>query len=381
MIKMKIIITQRIVPEYRINFFRLLNNKLESNEIYFKVFHGSKKFPNNLKLNKLFKKVFSCEIAYSMKGVSEKIIILPTLLIHLIKYKPDLIISEGSSFFPNSIYIYLYSKIFKTPYVLWSLGPIPKHEYSKIRWFFKPFIELFEKNATSFICYSIYSRNYFSKKYGKPCYCAFNSIEKRHTKSEYKLIKSNINQKFAERDILNIVFIGRLIPQKKVNVLLEAISMIKAIPIHLYIIGDGNQEKELIKLTKVLKIDDKVSFLGKISEKEEKEEIFKKCHLGILPGLGGLAIQEMLWHGIPVITSSADGTELDLVKNGKGGLYLEKISNSTLSYVIVDYYKMDKDKKIQMAHNGLKIINNKYNLDMMVNSFIDAIKDNLSLEF
>lgn len=332
------------------------------------IFHGSDNINDN---NSYLNKVFSLTSTLRMGGLQEKFVLLPFLFFNLMKYKPEIIIMEGSSFMPNTISVYLYSKIFNVPYIIWGLGIIPHRKPWKYRHYFEGFINFFEKQASAFLCYSSYAEDYYSKKYMKPCYCAYNSIAESNPCNN--ITASDLNKKYENLKKLNITFIGRLIPQKNVDLLIKTMATIK-IPSHLYILGNGELKEELEELVDNLKIRNRVTFLGEIYDKETKDKIFKKTHLGVLPGLGGLAIQEMLANGIPVITSYADGTELDLIYDAKGGIFLEDMNVKTLSRSIIKFYEMKTDKKIEMGLNGLEVIKKKYNLDTVVETILNVIK-------
>ena len=50
----------------------------------------------------------------------------------------------------------------------------------------------------------------------------------------------------------------------------------------------------------------------------ELEPYFAEADLFVLPGTGGLAVQEAMAHGLPVIVAKGDGTQDDLVRDGNG---------------------------------------------------------------
>lgn len=78
---------------------------------------------------------------------------------------------------------------------------------------------------------------------------------------------------FLENGDLNLFYHGRLAPEKGVDLLLYAFSIIclqSNKKIHLYIAGDGEQRSFLEKLCVHLSIEDKVHFLGKISDSSLK---------------------------------------------------------------------------------------------------------------
>ena len=99
--------------------FNLLNKKLESSDMELQIFHGSDNINDN---NSYLNKVFSLTSTLRMGGLQEKFVLLPFLFFNLMKYKPEIIIMEGSSFMPNTISVYLYSKIFNVPYIIWNIN-------------------------------------------------------------------------------------------------------------------------------------------------------------------------------------------------------------------------------------------------------------------
>ena len=102
------------------------------------------------------------------------------------------------------------------------------------------------------------------------------------------------------------------------------------------------------------------------------------CHLGILPGRGGLAIQELLWYGLPVISGVADGTERDLIRDGKNGfLNAGFIDVEYLVEKIKSFHALSGEKKQQMSIQCLRTIKNQSNTDLMGSGFDEAIQATL----
>ncbi|MDD5458731.1 MAG: glycosyltransferase [Phycisphaerae bacterium] len=371
---MRIAMMQRMICGYQMPFYLLLNERLKRKNIYLNVFCGSTQDNGYVYEDTFFSRLFQIKFNVKIGGLQDKLIILPTLFAALVKYKPDVVVAEDISAMPNCITVLLYCKLFKIPYIVWGLGAIPNKKPSRIRVFLEPVISVFRKGAQSMLCYSSYAEDYYRSKYKKRCHIAYNSTTMRHSPQEYEKIQANISLKYKNPDPLNITFIGRLIPQKKIDLLLAAISKIQTgIPIRLSVIGDGNIKSGLSQLCQRLNISDKVHFLGEISDHREKARIFMNTHLGVLPGLGGLAVQEMMWYGIPVIASSADGTEQDLIVKGKAGVYIEKIDENKLCKAILSFINMGCDAKALLALNALKVVYEKYNIDSMLDAFEQCV--------
>lgn len=104
---------------------------------------------------------------------------------------------------------------------------------------------------------------------------------------------------------LRIISVCRLSEFKNIQCVLKAVALIhKTIPLKYTIVGEGCYEKELRKLTQMLKIEDVVSFVGR---KEDVENWYRKNHLFVLPslyeGFGSVYIEAMA-SGLPCIALS-----------------------------------------------------------------------------
>lgn len=83
----------------------------------------------------------------------------------------------------------------------------------------------------------------------------------------------------------DIVYVGRLISHKNVDVLLKAVSMLKdeIKDIRVAIIGDGPERDNLIKLAKELDLQQNVKFFGFVEKDEDVYAIMKASKVFVLP--------------------------------------------------------------------------------------------------
>jgi len=111
-----------------------------------------------------------------------------------------------------------------------------------------------------------------------------------------------IKLKYSNRIVL---FVGRLVYYKGVEYLIKAMRHVNA---SLLLIGDGNLRNRLEKLTKNLKLDDKVHFLGEVTD-EELPRYYHSCDVFVLPSVSpaegfGLVQIEAQACGKPVISTA-----------------------------------------------------------------------------
>lgn len=106
------------------------------------------------------------------------------------------------------------------------------------------------------------------------------------------------------------IYLGRLIPLKAVDLLLEALARVKTDPLpELEILGDGPIRGELKDHVKRLGLDDRVRFLGWRSQVECAQKL-READALVLPSLhecGGAVVLEAMASGRPVLATAWGG--------------------------------------------------------------------------
>lgn len=128
-------------------------------------------------------------------------------------------------------------------------------------------------------------------------------------------------KKFGIKNEVVLVSVGELSDRKNHKVILEALEKIE--DDYIYIIcGQGEKKEELVNLSKKLKIQNKVKFLG---YRQDVKEILKASDIFCFPskqeGLP-VALMEAMASGLPVVCSNIRGNS-DLIEEKKGGYLLE----------------------------------------------------------
>lgn len=123
-----------------------------------------------------------------------------------------------------------------------------------------------------------------------------------------------------------VLYLGRLKAYKTIDVFIRSIpALIKQFPTAEFVIaGDGEEKNKLTKLAKKLRIDDKVKFLGKITE-EEKIALYQRAWIFVNPSMmegWGITTIEANACGTPVVASNVPGLR-DSIKNPHTGFLVE----------------------------------------------------------
>jgi glycosyltransferase involved in cell wall biosynthesis len=152
-----------------------------------------------------------------------------------------------------------------------------------------------------------------------------------------------------------ILFVGRLVENKGVHILLRAFYAVqkKVIDVRLVIVGGGNLEGYLHSLAQRLGIEKKVLFLGKIPQ-EKMPYIYSGADVFVLPTLYsepfGIAAIEALSSGIPVIASNIGGLK-EIVCNNEVG-YLVNPGDSIMLEKFLIRLLLNDNERNRLARNA-----------------------------
>jgi glycosyltransferase involved in cell wall biosynthesis len=106
-----------------------------------------------------------------------------------------------------------------------------------------------------------------------------------------------------------VVFLGRLVAEKGVDVAIEAVARLNGAA-RLHIIGDGPQRKDLEDLVRARSVSHLVSFKGQVDD-EMRKHLLAKSTIMVVPSLHeelfGMVAVEGALSGLPIIASAVGG--------------------------------------------------------------------------
>ena len=164
-----------------------------------------------------------------------------------------------------------------------------------------------------------------------------------------------------------LLFVGRLQARKRIDSLLRACAEMESKP-RLIIVGDGPERAALESLAKV--VYPAAEFAG-AKHGAEIKPYFAEADLFVLPGTGGLAVQEAMSHGLPVIVAKGDGTQDDLVREGNGWQIPPDDFDalvSTMKDALTDVARLRR-----MGEESYRIVKEEINIEAMVATFMRAL--------
>jgi glycosyltransferase involved in cell wall biosynthesis len=167
-----------------------------------------------------------------------------------------------------------------------------------------------------------------------------------------------------------VLFVGRLQARKRVGNLLRACALLPSgLQPKVWIVGDGPERPSLEELA--ADVYPETEFFGP-KRGLELRPFFERADLLVLPGTGGLAIQQGMAFGLPVLAGEADGTQEDLVRP-ENGWQLKEASLEALTAGL-ETALSNPLRLRQMGRESFRIVENEINLENMVDAFKQAVQ-------
>jgi glycosyltransferase involved in cell wall biosynthesis len=168
-------------------------------------------------------------------------------------------------------------------------------------------------------------------------------------------------------DRVTLLFVGRLQARKRVDSLLRACADMDSKP-RLLIVGDGPERAAMESLAK--EIYPSAEFIG-AKHGAELKPYFEQADLFVLPGTGGLAVQEAMSYGLPVIVAKGDGTQDDLVREGNG--WQIEPENYDALVAAMKNALSDVACLREMGKESFRIVSEEINIETMAETFVKAL--------
>ncbi|CAD5981889.1 D-inositol 3-phosphate glycosyltransferase [Planktothrix tepida] len=143
-------------------------------------------------------------------------------------------------------------------------------------------------------------------------------------------------------DRVNLLFVGRLVPYKCADILIDAIAQLENSiqqKVHLTIVGDGSERTALEASVKQLNLQELVTFTGWVKQ-EQTLEFYQNSDLFCFPSIrefGGAVVLEAMACGLPCI----------VVNNGGIGEYVTETTGFKIEPISRDFIRDELTQKIQ----------------------------------
>ena len=164
-----------------------------------------------------------------------------------------------------------------------------------------------------------------------------------------------------------VLYVGAISTEKRLDELIDAVRLIGGKRVSVVIVGDGPALAGLKSTSSDL---DYVKYPGRVIAGVGR--FFDAADVFVLPGTGGLAINEAMAHRLPIITGYADGSAVDLVTDGVNGYILREGHASEIA-MRLESLLSDPEVRLRMGQISRELITTKYSF----RAFIDRVMTGL----
>lgn len=167
----------------------------------------------------------------------------------------------------------------------------------------------------------------------------------------------------------NIIYIGRLVYAKGVNILIEAFKEVYENDSNsrLIIVGDGEERENLETLAHDLKLENAVEFVG---NQNNVIEWLDKAGIFVYPSIWeegfGISVIEAMARGCIPITFKKGGL-VEIIKNGENGYLVSKIGSKELAKTIQKTIKLDPKQRKKIIEEA-KSTAKKFTIEETISS-------------
>lgn len=168
----------------------------------------------------------------------------------------------------------------------------------------------------------------------------------------------------------SVLFVGRLQSRKRIDSLLRACAALPTqLQPRLVIVGDGPARADYQAIAR--QVYPAAEFKGDLRG-APLAALFAAADLFVLPGTGGLAVQQAMSYGLPVLVGEGDGTQANLVRP-TNGWQLPPNDDAALLAALREALA-DPARLRRMGQESYRIVAEEVNLEKMVEAFLQVIR-------
>jgi glycosyltransferase involved in cell wall biosynthesis len=174
----------------------------------------------------------------------------------------------------------------------------------------------------------------------------------------------NLRSSFSDRNL--IIYAGQIIRGKGVDVLLEALALLKG-KFECVILGDGNHRAHCEELCTRLGLNDRVTFKGFVPQ-EELKAYYRDCSVVALSSVWPEPIAtiglEVMRYALPVVAFDAGGIK-DWLLDGQNGFLVPWMDREQYA-ARLQQCLTDKALARRLGENGLRLVSERYDFDQYI---------------
>ena len=247
------------------------------------------------------------------------------------------------------------------PVIYWNVGINRETPNAKIK---NAVFHYIHNKCDALITYTPEMKKYFLKKNLNKLFVAYNTLDFSDIDKDALPSKEEIKEKYNIKEEKVILYISRMMPYKRVDLLMDLFKDLTDIAV--VMVGPGFSEEQ----KQICDAHENLYYLGE-KYGNDVNEIYKMGDIFSTPGHIGLAMNEAMFWGLPVILLEGHhAPEVYYMKNGYTG-YMAKNEDDFNRYV--RELLADDERLNKMSKMSLKVFEKEVSIDKMYQGFIDAV--------
>lgn len=351
--------------------------RLAGNDIRLTVLFGKSNISPEAKNTRAqYWRLSNLNLAFSLGSKGYSIPLYPQVFFHIVKGRPDVVLLEGETNVFNNMLAIPAARLVGAKIIWWGAGRRKGAKPNVLRRMMDPIINQMMRHCDACIAYSTLAHDYMTSVGVDPkiIHIAFNTVDTEKVKIKIEENKGQVPAIMEELGLQNsvvLIFVGVLERRKRVEDLLECFAILRREiqNLRLLIVGDGPHRSSLEQLARQFALEG-VCFTGR--KVDDLSVYLLASDVFVLPSEGGLGLVEAMAHGLPVVATSADGTELDLVRNGENGYIVPEGDIRAMADAIRKILNTS-DRKEKFPRAAKIMVEGPFS----ATSFVDTIKETI----
>jgi glycosyltransferase involved in cell wall biosynthesis len=296
--------------------------------------------------------------------------VCPTMPMRLARADADLIVLHEPN--PMALLAYFLARPSAT-LVVWFHSEVIRPSW-RYKLFYRPFLQFALQRAVRIVASSptLEASSPVLRPWQQKCLVIPFGIEER-TASEPVLRRADAIRSQEGRPI--VLFVGRMVPYKGVDVLLEAM---RAIPAVALLVGEGPERAALERTAEALGVADRVRFLGEVSN-GELAALYRACDLFVLPSVTrqeafGVVLLEAMACGKPVVSTDL-GTGTGWVNQDRETGFVVRPGNAAALHDAIDRLVADPGLRSSLGEGARRRARTVFSLDRMIDAVLALYRE------
>ena len=192
---------------------------------------------------------------------------------------------------------------------------------------------------------------------------------------------TDIKKSNVHKADVNLLIISRLVIQKNINLVIEAMELLDNKNLKLSIIGEGGEFSKLEAVINDLNLQNRVQLLGKIENNKVSQFLLTADIFIQASDYEGLphSVLEAINYEVPILSTEVGGCK-DLLNGGERGFIIPLPQDKKIIAENITFIIDNKDEATKRAAAAKAFISNKHNFLVQANQYMEIFQRNEKIE-